>query len=220
MYRLIAIGDIHGAASQLEEVLASIRLTQDDILIFLGDYIDRGPRIVDTLDIISSTIEEFPNTVLLMGNHEEMMLTSFGDKRLWLANGGNITVADFQAKGKEVGDYNHLWDRLVYTHKEVTEARNYYFSHAGWQPHLNLEEQYGDVTEANVWGRSHLNSPNKWTDGTAVFGHTPYVEPVVRNNMIGIDTGACFEGGRLTAVELPTRFGQELRFHHSHINKG
>lgn len=223
--RLIAIGDIHGEASKLEEVLEKISPTQEDKIVFLGDYVDRGPEIIRTLDIVSLFAKDFPSTVLLMGNHEEMMLDSTY-RTIWThkQNGGDKTMADFQIHNKRISDYNHLWNRLVYKHKEETNYGTYYFSHAGWHPSMNLERQYefADV-EQIVWGRNHLHDvdilEDAWSDGIAVFGHTPLIKPLVSPTAIGLDTGAVFPGGCLTAAILPTEIGQRIEFHHSHINE-
>jgi len=72
--RLIAIGDIHGHFDKLTRLLDQVTPTPEDRLVFLGDYIDRGPASKGVVDYLMELSREFPLTVFLRGNHEQMML--------------------------------------------------------------------------------------------------------------------------------------------------
>src|SRR5262245_28876628 len=95
--RIIAIGDIHGCATALRTLLEAIKPGPDDVLVPLGDYIDRGP---DSRDVIDSLIglQAQCTLVPLLGNHEEMLFTarlSKGDLRFWLNFGGDETLRSY-----------------------------------------------------------------------------------------------------------------------------
>jgi len=234
--RLIAVGDIHGELDHLLEVMESVKPTDSDFIVFLGDYVDRGPKIVETLEYLMDFQKRFPSTVFLRGNHEAMLLDGWkfildGDPRaqLWIThNGGKETVEQINATGLGFGRYVH-W---VYHNTEIckvveTEAKTYYFSHAGWDIYRGLKEQAEEPDETILlWSRRHLEGSahamkKNWIpDGIAVFGHTPMLKPFVSKWGIGLDTGAVFNsdsvGCYLTAAELPLEPGQEIVFHHSH----
>jgi len=98
---LYAIGDIHGEREMLEELLASLPLAEEDSLVFMGDYVDRGPDskgVVDTL----LQVQKERRCVFLLGNHESMFLSFLGWKRkedfggdAFLMNGGDRTLASY-----------------------------------------------------------------------------------------------------------------------------
>lgn len=226
--RLIAIGDIHGDFDKLLAVVDSVQPTQDDTVVFLGDYIDRGPKIVETLDYIIDFKERFPNTVLLQGNHEEMMFDAkysdyddYDALQMWYRNGGDETLQQVMEAGKQISYYAEWLFRNTEMFKVIeTEYNTYYFSHAGWDVHKYLAHQvekpdYGTL----IWSRKHVMFPKiaekNWIDGIAVFGHTPLEQPYITDWGIGLDTGAVF-GNFLTAAELPTKINGKLCIHTSH----
>lgn len=217
MKRLIAIGDVHASSVKLRNLLNQLQITEEDTVVFLGDLCDRGEDSVGVLDTVTEVCNDFPNTVLILGNHSHML---FHDKSLWLMNGGKATQDSFRKAGKTREDYNHIWNRMVLKHKVVTEARTYYFSHAGWELGRNLEEQFQEVSayqeDILLWTREHIHFPElakqDWTDGTAVFGHTIIEEPVDLGYMVAIDTGAFHEDRPLTAAILPVFPGEKTIF--------
>src|SRR5256885_14038851 len=88
--RTLAIGDVHGASAALDALLALVRPTPDDFLVFLGDYVDRGPDTRGVLDRLIA-LGKSHRCVFLRGNHELMMTRARHDRsalRLWLAVGG------------------------------------------------------------------------------------------------------------------------------------
>lgn len=93
------MSDIHGQYTRYLRMLDKIGLTESDILYVLGDCIDRGPNPVDTL----TDVLDRKNAVMLMGNHEEMMLKTYRDpfaKALWYRNGAATTEAQLSGFGK------------------------------------------------------------------------------------------------------------------------
>jgi len=201
-----AVGDIHGYLDKLKSLIDMLPLTADDKLIFLGDYIDRGP---DSKGVISFLLEirEQYDCVFLIGNHEHMMLDYMQgclvyDPKIWMWNGGDRSLQSYgieHAAPGELdipGDHLGFLKSLAYYHQEP----GFVFVHAGLQPNLPLEQNRW--TEL-LWIRSAFyQSGWNWPEGVVVFGHTPFTEPLVETNKIGIDTG-CGWRGSLTAVRLP-----------------
>lgn len=216
-----AIGDIHGELAKLESLLTRLPLEDDDRLVFLGDYVDRGPdsrAVVDRLIALGAERD----CVFLIGNHESMFLHFVGWRGRWyenseyyLANGGIETllsygVRDFDAverDGLEFPDGHEAFFRALVPHHREGD---YVFVHAGLGvPELGLE----DVNHALrvcpasdlLWNRMAGDLRHR-LGVTLVYGHSPERGFGVRWNppySIGIDTGACY-GGPLTAIALPS----------------
>lgn len=107
--RAFAIGDIHGHHQQLVNLIAAIAPTNDDTLIFLGDYVDRGPDSKAVIDEIIA-LKDVCNVVMLKGNHEVMMVEAFTTKHLknrhvlasgWMKYGGIETLASYGMETSE-----------------------------------------------------------------------------------------------------------------------
>ena len=206
--RMLAIGDIHGCHRSLLELLDRLRADPlADTLIFLGDYLDRGPDsrgVIETLLILRKT---YRNLICLRGNHEAMFLDFYGagkNEELFFNNGGAKTLSSY---GLSVADARagvgfpaeHLDFLIGLTSSHETPA--YFFVHAGLRPGIAIADQ---SPEDLFWIR-HEFIASDWNFGkTIVFGHTPLREPLLETNKIGIDTGAVY-GGLLTCVELPSR---------------
>ena len=92
--RIIVVGDLHGYCVPLIKLLDSIYLTEEDLMIFIGDYIDRGPESKSVIDKLIQLKSLYSNIIFLKGNHEDMMLGAAGfaavvkDIDTWLSNGG------------------------------------------------------------------------------------------------------------------------------------
>lgn len=216
---LYAIGDIHGELGKLERLLEKLALTARDRLVFLGDYVDRGPDSAGVVERLIALGRELPCTFLL-GNHESMFLDFLGWKgSAWfggdafLMNGGDRTLASYgffgeqaQQKGFDLPPaHADFYRSLRLYHVEG----DYLFVHAGLGPG---GLQSGDPAyalrvsrpEDLLWNRSTADLPH--TLGlTVIYGHTPSRDFSVRRNepfSIGIDTGAVY-GGPLSAIRLP-----------------
>ena len=221
---IYCIGDIHGMNGLLKELLNKIlpRLNAGDTLVFLGDYIDRGPDSKGVLLTLMGLKNKY-RCIFLRGNHEQFMLDAAEDaaRRVgklqtidgptagWLSNGGWDTLNGFgvHALDRWAQEVPHaFWEFLEATELEyVTEQ--YHFVHAGLVPPGVAWLTDGPLgTEPRLWIREpFLSSEADFGGRVVVFGHTPSREPLVMRNKIGIDTDAC-RGGALTCVVLPETF--------------
>ena len=98
--RLIAIGDIHGHHEKLVDLLRQVRPQADDRIIFLGDYIDRGPASKTVIEFLIVFGQKFARTIYLRGNHEEMLLECLITvkaipHRRWRLDGGSATLDSY-----------------------------------------------------------------------------------------------------------------------------
>jgi serine/threonine protein phosphatase 1 len=206
--RILAVGDIHGCNHQLNLLLDRIGIDpREDTLIFLGDYLDRGPDARGVIDTLLDLKQKCQNLICLQGNHESMFLNYYlrgQDEELFLFNSGRctldsygITLADARAG---IGYPEHHLDFLV-SLPLFHETEEFLFVHAGLRPGIPIAQQ---SPEDLLWIRSEFID-SRWNFGkTIVFGHTPLHEPLLKRKKIGIDTGAVY-GGRLTCIELPAR---------------
>jgi serine/threonine protein phosphatase 1 len=217
---LYAVGDIHGRLDKLEELLVLLQLGDDDRLVFLGDYVDRGPDSRGVVDRLIALAAERPCT-FLMGNHESMFLDFLGWKGpryfgsdVFIANGGADTLLSYDYFEREPprprtfdlpAAHQEFFRELRLHHVEG----DYLFVHAGLGRALVSGGDLGFTlrrarAEELLWDRSTMDLPHK-LGVTIVYGHTPRPDFQVRWNTpysIGIDTGAVY-GGPLTAIRLP-----------------
>jgi serine/threonine protein phosphatase 1 len=191
------VGDIHGCLEPLRRLLRTVRPKPQDTVVFLGDYVDRGPNSQGVLDFLLKFARLFPQTVFLKGNHEAMFLDYLqgGPKYPFLQNGGISTLASYtQGVPPEHLDFLQRL-RLYY------ETEDHIFVHAGLRPVLPLVEQR---EEDLLWIREEfLRSDYDWGK-TVVFGHTPWAEPLLKEKRIGVDTGAVY-GRKLTCCDVEKR---------------
>jgi serine/threonine protein phosphatase 1 len=187
--RLLAVGDIHGCLDHLERLMARVEPTAADRVVFLGDYIDRGPDGKGVIDYLIDFGRRFPRSVFLKGNHEAMFLDFLAGREqlLYLYNGGGTTLESYQ---KESGI------RIPKAHLDFLEGlpasfatKDFIFAHAGLRPGLPLEEQ---SEHDLIWIRNEFIAADYDWGRTVVFGHTPVREPFFAANKIGVDTGAVY----------------------------
>lgn len=201
--RYFVIGDIHGCLSHLERMMEELRprlRPEEDALVFIGDYIDRGPDPRGVVERILRIREEFPHVICIMGNHEDMFLTwvtTGRDLDLYLFNGGGVTIRSYQEGGQFRLPPEHL--RFISSLPLYYETEDYIFVHAGLRPGVPLEQQ--DRFDL-LWIREDFIHSSYDFGKLVIFGHTPLRRPLVMKNKIGIDTGAVY-GGPLTCLELP-----------------
>ena len=179
--RYIVITDIHGEREKLDSVLSQIEMRPDDVFVFMGDYIDRGP---DSRGVVDRIIElgETHKCVYLMGSHEYALLHAKTDdyyQFLFDNYGGPATVRSFENIFKVHGDFFRNLKFYYLTDK-------YLFVHAGINPDYPLEEQ--DETDL-VYIRSKFIYSKHKLPQKIIFGHTEFDAPLVQNDKICIDLG-------------------------------
>lgn len=219
-----AIGDVHGQYQLLEDLLAQIqtdaRAHEHDrrILVFVGDYVDRGPSSRLVIERVLQGLPAF-ETVALKGNHEQMLLDFLDDGELWEVYrrlGGAETLMSYGV-GRDLLFGQNVSSSAIHeaflaafpqAHNEFLrslllsfDCGDYHFVHAGVRPGVPLDQQ--DETD-QLWIRDLFLTAGDVFDGRViVHGHTPTREPEKLSFRIGIDTGA-YMTGRLTAVKLHT----------------
>ena len=223
--RVYAIGDIHGRSDLLERQHALIEAdfaanrVPKVHLIYLGDYIDRGPNSHAVLEILAQILAQGTSDIveitLLRGNHEELLLRFLGDDSVgpsWCELGGLQTLRSYgidvgkvlaesgygglSARFKEKLPAHHL--RLLTRLKTFFAIGNYFFCHAGVRPGIPLELQN---PRDLLWIREKFLDATEDFGKIIVHGHSPVDQPDFRNNRINIDTCA-YATGRLTCLVL------------------
>lgn len=209
---LVAIGDLHGCALTLEVLLDRLELRDDDHLVFVGDYIDRGPDSKGVIDRLLELRQRFQCT-FLRGNHEALFLGYLdqGEFDIWSYNGGTTTLDSYAVQGQGfVIPPEHI--RFVRETGMYLETDEFLFVHAGLKPDRSVAANLADDDEmVFLWEREHLRYDDAdlpW-EKTVVCGHTPVSAPVNGARLINIDTGCVYymrpSLGYLTAVRLPER---------------
>lgn len=220
---LYAVGDIHGRSDLLIKLLRQIeadaarRSAARKTLVFLGDYVDRGPDSRGVVDLLLfSPPKGFDDIHFLKGNHEALLLDFLADPGgldHWLMNGGDATMASYgvdvdllnaMGAGPEAWR-NAFTDVLPQLHRNFFEslrlqvfAGDYLFVHAGVKPGVPLDAQ---AESDLIWIRGPFLRAEQSFGKVVVHGHTPVRAPEIKANRIGIDTGAVFSG-QLTALRL------------------
>ena len=220
--RVYAVGDIHGRVDLLRDLHQLIhedayrRQAPANVVVYLGDYIDRGDQSPAVLDLLLD--EPLPSfkSVHLKGNHEDSMLRFLEDEsfgRGWLTYGGAETLAAYGIASRcdnlSERELSRIQDelkaRLPQRHRlflsglQLMHAEgDYLFAHAGVRPGVPLEHQ---VAEDLLWIRDEFLNCGAPFGKIVVHGHTISERPDVQRNRIGIDTGA-FATGKLTALVL------------------
>ncbi len=201
---IYAIGDIHGCYEKLRRLMDILPIDLErDLLVFIGDYIDRGPSSYEVVDYLAALKLRHPGIVFLRGNHEDMLqhYLSGADRMTFLVNGGRATLEDYleRTTGQEGSPIPPAHQAFFEGLKLYHETDDYIFVHAGLRPGVPLARQ--DRRDM-VWIRQEFIYSDHDFGKRVVFGHTPFNEPFVAPNKIGIDTGAVY-GNRLTCVRLP-----------------
>lgn len=224
MPSIFAIGDIHGCHHKLVTLLGRLPLSHTtDTLVFLGDYINRGPDSRKVLDTLIALQRRCQKVVFLRGNHEQALLDYelYGepdDLALLRAMGVDATAESYGASLRRLTDLSCMppeHQQFLFDLKLSYAMDNYLFIHADYDPKL-APEQSGETAlerihrhnaEARVLSSRRLGQEQDLTSpakAMIVFGHLPFATPLVRPDRIGIDTGAVY-GNLLTAVQLPER---------------
>jgi len=229
MGRLLAIGDIHGCRKALRALLQLVEPQEDDTIVFLGDYIDRGPDSRGVLDDLIAFQHDHPGTIFLRGNHDQLMLdtlaewgvcpdwprlreisplfaarASASDAAIWLQNGGIQALEDYglNPAGDPADGRRFPAEHLSFlTATQLWYQQDgYLFVHAGAEAGRPASEQDPYTL---LWSRSSTVDDSGLLQ---VVGHTPTANglPSFEPGRIKLDTGACF-GGALTCLDVRTR---------------
>jgi serine/threonine protein phosphatase 1 len=218
--RIYAIGDVHGRADLLDQVLTSIdrdlsaRPTPRAIHVFVGDYVDRGP---DSRGVLDRLVERAKTheLICLKGNHESYLIEFLDAPTIleaWRHFGGLETLLSYGLTpsvrpdaAAQVNLAAALSEAMPDTHREFLgnlrlsfSCGDFFFAHAGVRPGIPLAHQR---EEDLLWIRKDFLSCSKKFEKMVVHGHTPVLEPDIRANRINIDTGA-FATGQLTCLIL------------------
>jgi serine/threonine protein phosphatase 1 len=173
-------------------------------LIFLGDYIDRGPDSKGVIDFLLELMSESENIQCLMGNHESMFLDFLSglDISTFLINGGESTLRSYYIDGETIIPQEHI--HFINNLQILVELQDYCTVHAGFRPGLQIKDQSIDDM---IWIREPFIYSKYDFGKKIIFGHTVFYDPLIMDNKIGLDTGAVY-GNKLTCLELP-----DLVFH-------
>lgn len=234
---LFAVGDVHGHAAELRHLQAHIigaaraEAACRSVIVYLGDYVDRGPAIAETLDALveDAMRDDGIERVHLVGNHDQFLIEATqGDAALdrafftaWFDNGGESTLHALGVQGydrllnarryaelaaqtrRALGPQRlALLDRLVPMHREG----DYLFVHAGIDPAVPLDQQ--DFTDLLLIREPFLGAGTDWPHPVCVVHGHSIAMPTVRAHRIGVDAG-CYRHGALCAVQI---VGDRLRF--------
>ncbi len=220
--RIYAVGDIHGRDDLLDQLLgqvsadAAAKAPAQNVLIFLGDYVDRGLQSCQVLDRLIAGPPEGFEAVFLKGNHEEALLQFLGDAQFaktWKYYGGLETLHSYGVTELTLSDDPAVFERarerfeevLPEAHRSFLEKLSisavfgdYFFAHAGVRPGIGLERQ----SERDLlWIRDDFLSSRANFGKIVVHGHTPRENVEFQSNRIGVDTGA-YMTNVLTALVL------------------
>lgn len=200
-----AIGDIHGTSGALKTLFDLKIFTDQDIIVFLGDYVDRGPDVKNVINQLIAISSKF-NVVFLMGNHEIMMLQSRHNRDLlpnWLINGGTQTLDSYG-----IGDDPNWQKNIPQSHWNFLEnGRPYYvkedfiFVHAGLESGTSLVQQ----DKLHLFWKKY-EQPVPFEDKkTVICGHTSRKNGLIADfgHTICIDTFA-WGGQWLTCMDVET----------------
>ncbi|MEA2603638.1 MAG: hypothetical protein QOF89_4630 [Acidobacteriota bacterium] len=217
------LGDIHGCGDELEELLASLGYAPDESgvwrhpegrkAVFLGDLVDRGPRVVDVLRLVMGMVAA-GTALCVPGNHDVKLLKWLRGRNVRVAHGLQQSIDQLEAEPPGFrSDVATFLDGLVSHY--VLDGGRLVAAHAGLKEEMQGRASgrvrdfalYGETTgEMDEFG---LPVRADWAAGYrgaahVIYGHTPVAEPQWLNRTINVDTGCVF-GGRLTALRWPER---------------
>jgi len=216
------IADIHGMLNKLKNLLEKIQPTNKDTLVFLGDYIDRGPDSFELIEFLINLKNKF-DCIFLQGNHESMLyeyMVGCGAVA-YLSNGGGETIESYKRNGFDISDSIESSERgIPESHANffdelsmLYETPGYIFVHAGIKLiYENDTYKCADSSKQDenslLWSREFHRFGRCVYKGpkTVIFGHTPWDDVRITDFAVCIDTGACYpQSGKLTCIRLPDK---------------
>jgi serine/threonine protein phosphatase 1 len=209
---ICAVGDVHGRLDLMEAMIARIERRAAKLsphqtrIVFLGDYIDRGPASKGVLDLLAH-LRGDPRFVLLCGNHESSFADFLAAPRaasLFARYGGQETAASYGVEADFRDDFlardtrDRLLDCIPPAHLHLLDSLDltatfgdFFFCHAGIRPQVALDQQ--QRTDL-IWIRDEFLGYQGLHPKIVVHGHTPHSEPQVMANRVNVDTMACRSG--------------------------
>jgi len=207
--KIFAVGDIHGCYEKLRRLMERLPYDpEQDTLVFLGDYIDRGSQSKEVINYLCQLKKRAKKIIMLMGNHEYLMLEYHRTEDPALLPFLRHIGIDATLESFGVNNPNSLREMLFLSaeHHQLLhsllpywETEDYIFVHAGLEPGIPLEQQ--EISNLCETRTSFLSEDHDFGK-LVIFGHTAFDMPYVTPTRIGIDTGAVY-GNLLTALELP-----------------
>lgn len=214
--RVLAIGDIHGNLARLHSLFHRMDYrAEEDLLIFLGDYIDRGEQSAECLKFVMELSEKSPHVITLTGNHEAMMLNYFENHSIrepmdenhgWFHSGGIPTFNSLhRLYTEDSGLYHALLSFVLSLNHIAAVGTGYIFTHAGFYPKVTYAKQF----DAMLWLREEFYRDYSG-EKTVVIGHTPVqffrseqTTPLAfKNHIIDCDTGSFLPDGHISCVDV------------------
>ncbi len=222
------VGDIHGCLDALVEKLDLIEQHQNEnpvmseaIVVLIGDYVDRGPKSAQVLDLLYERCLSNPDKcICIFGNHEQMMLDFIDDPagkgRRWLRFGGLDTLASYGLGGvteksdledlvemsmdleTALGPEKQIWLREM---PKIWRSGNVVCVHAGLDPNKSIEAQKPSTM---VWGHPDFEKQTRDDENWVVHGHTIVPHPMSHSGRIATDTGA-YKTDSLTVAAVQKR---------------
>ncbi|MES2864173.1 MAG: metallophosphoesterase family protein [Bacteroidota bacterium] len=226
MSRTLVIGDIHGGLKAVIQVLERARITPNDILIFLGDFVDGWSESPEVLDFLIALSQQ-QKCVFIKGNHDELLLDWLEDRHeslneeMWFKHGGKATV-DAYVNVSEQRKQQHI-EFLKSLQNYYLDEQNRLFVHAGFTNMNGVGLEF--FTKMLYWDRTlwemalcldenmDKNSnlyPKRLKIYSEIFiGHSPVsrtekVAPLLKNSVWNLDTGAAFKGA-LTIMDIDSK---------------
>lgn len=233
MKRLLAMGDIHGMFDRFLEVWDAVQFRPDeDEIVFLGDYTDRGHQNAAMMKWVMAHEGE-PGMVFLRGNHEAMCADGAGHAatllegdfmsdyhpdralayQLWLNNGGYETFSEIEASDAPLA-LHRAWQaairKMPLCCTKEWQGQRYFFTHGSIDPDCPLNEQEKDTL---LWSRTLAEEPERYHgEAIIILGHTPVQllgkppvpQVLADGHVILMDTGSFLSEGRISCMDLLT----------------
>ena len=223
MGRTLVIGDIHGGLKGLKQVLDRAKISENDHLIFLGDYVDGWSQSKKTVDFLIA-LSRKRNCTLIRGNHDDLAyqwLSGGEMNEKWLQHGGRGTIQSYTGITEaERKIHLEFYENLIDYH---IDTKNRLFVHAGFQNLHGPEYEWHPTAyywDRTLWemvvamdtsiSKNHSRYPERLTNHKEIYiGHTPVTrigedKPTQRANVWNIDTGAAFKGP-VSIIDVDTK---------------
>ncbi|MFD2916485.1 metallophosphoesterase family protein [Psychroserpens luteus] len=223
MKRTLAIGDIHGGLKALKQLSEKLKLTKDDELIFMGDYVDGWSESAQVIQYVMN-LSKTNKCIFIKGNHDvwcEQWLRTGDINGVWFNHGGKETIESYktisEADKKQhlyffedmdlcyIDEQNRLFLHAGFTSMHGVEREihkeNFYFDRTLWEMALTMDKRIKKHSELY---------PNRLKHYKEIYiGHTPTTnfnqdQPMNAINVWNVDTGAAFTG-KLSALDIETK---------------